>query len=252
VKIERPQYEEAYRLGKEVYAERMRLTDAQDRLVETGLNRNSAADFIYGLKHLLDGEGYERKLSVAATDDFLSWIARDSGEEKLLNAISALRQHIEYYSALSKTPMRAHRAVLAKYEGLVETGEGFVNYPEEIPDSAKNTEGRVKAVLVNIYERSRTARNACVQAHGTTCAVCEFDFGVIYGPLGQDFIHVHHLLDLAKVGKEYEVDPVKDLVPVCPNCHAMLHRKKVPARSVADLKEQIAAQRQKRETMQTG
>jgi len=229
----------------------MRLTDAQNRLVEAGLNRNSAADLIYGLKHLLDGEGYERKLSVAVTDDFLSWVARDFGEEKLLNAISALRQHIEYYSGLSKTPMRAHRAVLAKYEALVETGEGFINYPEEIPGSAKNTEGRVKTVLVNIYERSRTARNACVRAHGTRCAVCEFDFGAIYGPLGQDFIHVHHLLDLAIVGKEYEIDPVKDLIPVCPNCHAMLHRKKVPARSVADLKEQIAAQKRKQGPVQT-
>lgn len=248
MKILRPQYEEAYRLAKEVYAGRMRLTDAQNRLEEIGLNRNSAADLIYDFKHLLDGEGYERKLSVAVTDDYLSWIRRDFGEEKLSNAISALRQHIEYYSSLAKTPMRAHRVVLAKYEASVETGDGFVTYPDEIPSSAKNTEGKVKAVLVNIYERSRTARNACVQAHGTTCAVCEFDFGAIYGLLGQDFIHVHHLLDLASVGKEYEIDPVKDLIPVCPNCHAMLHRKKIPARSIADLKEQIAAQKQKRGT----
>jgi 5-methylcytosine-specific restriction protein A len=29
---------------------------------------------------------------------------------------------------------------------------------------------------------------------------------------------------ISTIGKEYLLDPVKDLVPVCPNCHAMLHR----------------------------
>jgi 5-methylcytosine-specific restriction protein A len=54
--------------------------------------------------------------------------------------------------------------------------------------------------------------------------VCGLDFGERYGALGEGFIHVHHLTELASIGREYEVDPVRDLRPVCPNCHAMLHR----------------------------
>ena len=35
---------------------------------------------------------------------------------------------------------------------------------------------------------------------------------------------VHHIKPLSEINEEYEVDPINDLIPVCPNCHAMLHR----------------------------
>ncbi|WP_175752305.1 HNH endonuclease [Burkholderia anthina] len=56
------------------------------------------------------------------------------------------------------------------------------------------------------------------------CVVCAFDFGTKYGALGEGFIHVHHLRPLSQIKEEHEVDPIADLRPVCPNCHAMLHR----------------------------
>ncbi len=40
------------------------------------------------------------------------------------------------------------------------------------------------------------------------------------------FIHVHHLKPQSSRGGEYEIDPVLDLVPVCPNCHAVMHRRR--------------------------
>jgi 5-methylcytosine-specific restriction protein A len=43
---------------------------------------------------------------------------------------------------------------------------------------------------------------------------------------------------LAEIGEEYEVDPVNDLIPICPNCHAMIH-KKVPAFSIEELRAKI-------------
>jgi 5-methylcytosine-specific restriction protein A len=30
------------------------------------------------------------------------------------------------------------------------------------------------------------------------------------------------------IGPNYQINPEKDLIPVCPNCHAMLHRKSPP------------------------
>ncbi|HHO0788469.1 HNH endonuclease [Aeromonas allosaccharophila] len=54
------------------------------------------------------------------------------------------------------------------------------------------------------------------------------DFGEKYGELGKGFIHVHHMMPLSEIGEEYVVDPIKDLIPVCPNCHAMLHRRNPP------------------------
>lgn len=90
--------------------------------------------------------------------------------------------------------------------------------------------GRVAVRLVS-YERNARARAACLAAHGTRCRVCDLDFGEEYGPLlGGGFIHVHHLVPLSAREGEYALDPVRDLVPVCPNCHAMLHRRDPPIR----------------------
>lgn len=49
-------------------------------------------------------------------------------------------------------------------------------------------------------------------------------FDETYGMFAKDFIHVHHIKPLSEINEEYEVDPINDLIPVCPNCHAMLHR----------------------------
>ena len=97
-------------------------------------------------------------------------------------------------------------------------------------------EGARKRVEVNRYERSPVNRRLCIEAHGAGCSVCGFDFGRAFGSLGAGFIHVHHLTPVAGMGPGYLVDPEKDLVPVCPNCHAMLHRDDPPI-TIASLKE---------------
>src|SRR5258708_33975059 len=97
--------------------------------------------------------------------------------------------------------------------------------PEEVVGGEKMLEGRTKNIAVNIYERNARARQQCIAKYGTVCSVCGFDFEKEFGPIGTGFIHVHHLRDLASIGQEYAVDPIADLRPVCPNCHAMLHKK---------------------------
>ena len=99
---------------------------------------------------------------------------------------------------------------------------------EELDPSTPVVEGAVRTVRVNAYERSREARDTCINHHGTTCSACGLDFGERYGALGEGVIHVHHIKPLAEVGAEYEVDPIKDLLPVCPNCHTMIHRSSPP------------------------
>tara|TARA_B100000809_G_scaffold160137_1_gene157512 strand:+ start:297 stop:1193 length:897 start_codon:yes stop_codon:yes gene_type:complete len=97
--------------------------------------------------------------------------------------------------------------------------------PEEIVDTRKYFEGATKTRSVNAYERSTAARNKCLAHHGFDCAVCEFNFEDRFGSIGEGFIHVHHLNSLSEIDGEYEVDPIEDLRPVCPNCHAMLHKR---------------------------
>ena len=94
---------------------------------------------------------------------------------------------------------------------------------DELPANGKYPEGLRFRVTVNAVERNQKARWACIRHHGSICAVCGFNFGETYGAWGNGFIHVHHVVPIGFSKKEYEVDPVKDLIPVCPNCHAMIH-----------------------------
>lgn len=99
---------------------------------------------------------------------------------------------------------------------------GFTS-PDEVPSRVPLIEGAVCRITVNAYERNPEARRQCIAAHGTACCICGFRFGLEYGPEAEGYIHVHHVRPLAEVEGEYVVDPVEDLRPVCPNCHAVLH-----------------------------
>ncbi len=117
---------------------------------------------------------------------------------------------------------------LERLSWVVAPQVGVTIFADEYSDKEGFSEGRLVSVRLNIYERSRKAREACTRHHGNRCAVCNFDFITIYGQIGSGFIHVHHLKPLSEVGGEYVLDPVNDLSPVCPNCHAMLHRREPP------------------------
>ena len=99
-------------------------------------------------------------------------------------------------------------------------------FPDELEPGLSYVEGAKKRVLVNAYERDSRARLVCLNPYGYNCAFCDFNFESIYGERGKEYIHVHHLNPLALTNGQYELDPVKDLRPVCPNCHSMLHRGK--------------------------
>jgi hypothetical protein len=106
---------------------------------------------------------------------------------------------------------------------LVKKENQVVQCPDELLPSESFLEGSVERVSVNRYERDSRARLACIAKYGSVCCICKFDFGEVYGPDAQGFIHVHHLRPISEIGNEYEVDPIEDLRPVCPNCHAVLH-----------------------------
>ena len=112
--------------------------------------------------------------------------------------------------------------VFSQFLGGYEAGVGGP-LPDEVDGSQPLTEGAKYQVTLNAYERNPVARRQCLSFYGTDCRACEFRFGAAYGPEAEGYIHVHHVKPLSEVGGEYVVDPIKDLVPVCPNCHAMIH-----------------------------
>ena len=108
--------------------------------------------------------------------------------------------------------------------------------PEEVNANEVFNEGASKTITVNLYERSTEAREICLAHNGYKCIVCSFDFEEVYGEIGKNYIHVHHIIPISEIGKEYELNPVTDLVPVCPNCHAMIHITR-PALSIKQIKQ---------------
>lgn len=118
---------------------------------------------------------------------------------------------------------------LAAFVGRSLPMPGYVLLGEQASaESAELMEGALRRVVSSQYERNPAARLACIAHYGAICFVCGFSFEATYGELGRGFIHVHHLVPVSSIGNEYKVNPIEDLRPVCPNCHAMLHRKDPP------------------------
>ena len=126
--------------------------------------------------------------------------------------------------------------------------EADLNLDDDYSDETA-PEGSVRQILVNAYERSPELRRACIEHWGMKCVACGFSFDAAYGALGSGFIHVHHLTPLAEVGGEHEVDPIRDLQPVCANCHAVIHRRR-PAVALADVIAAVQAARDAQDAQQ--
>ena len=117
--------------------------------------------------------------------------------------------------------------------------DGLEYEPDEIATIEDgNEEGRRINVFVSIYERDAANRKACIAFHGYKCSICNFDFEKAYGKIGKGYIQVHHIIPLNETKTIVKVNPKTDLVPVCANCHAMIHRKK-PAYSLLEMKSEL-------------
>lgn len=137
---------------------------------------------------------------------------------------------------------------LVQHYGLLMLGM-ILSLSDIIPlegDSLGYKEGAELSVISKKYERNRLNRDLCLQNKGYRCSICGFDFEKHYGIIGRHFIHVHHIIPVSQIGPDYIINPVKDLIPVCPNCHAMLHRK-TPPYLPDEMKEIVETERAKKD-----
>lgn len=213
--------------------DKLTLKEAISFLEANNINRNSAVDYIYNYSNLVNGKVFTRTMNVPSTIYYLDNILRTKGVSALKNALQSLSLHIDYYESVSGSSVKKRKDILNEY--LKKYEKDLDNYFEEDLKEKQLTEGSVKHVTVNIYERNAYARQKCIEYHGCACAVCGFNFALNFGDLGLNFIHVHHLKEISEIKKEYIVNYKTDLIPVCPNCHAMLH-KRIPAYTVEELK----------------
>ena len=136
-------------------------------------------------------------------------------------------------------PVRKNKNKVAELVRQLE--EESACFPQEAAENEvaeSYRENHLRRITVNAHERNGDARIACIKEHGCLCVVCGFNFEDVYGEIGKGFIHVHHLRPLSQIQGEYEVNPVEDLKPVCPNCHAIIHRR-TPPLSIEEIRELI-------------
>lgn len=201
--------------------------DEYDALFKYGKGRNAVYEIYDSIKHGV----WEIYTDSSATIG-LSTRRVESESPELTKAQSQTDEE-ETFNLSSKKDAR-ERTLSDTHQDISKLEDQHI-FPDEIQGSNNYCEGAKRTVVVNSYERNPKARNQCIEHYGAICRVCEFNFEKKYGAIGSGFIHVHHLTSLADIGEEYDVDPIKDLRPVCPNCHAMLHKKQPPY-SIEELK----------------
>ena len=123
------------------------------------------------------------------------------------------------------------------------TSKTGVSSPSAPTDSSfrEETDGERKHILkeTDVIRRNPQLRQMCIDKYGYQCQCCGMDFAEAYGKdLGANFIEVHHL----KMISTYETDGVpkdflENLVPLCSNCHSMIHHIKDSEHPLRDLRE---------------
>lgn len=234
-KITNEMVEKAFEIGKKIYLNQLSRLEGINILGELGMNESSAHDYIYSYSNLIQGKLFTRNTNVYATEYYLNKIFNEEGINGLKNALLSLSQHIDYYEEVSGTSIKKRKEIYFRYYNLIKDFYDEHTYPDELDSEVEYSEGKTKKILVNSYERNPIARKKCIEHFGLKCQICDFNFTEKYGELGDNFIHVHHKIDISTVGKEYSVNPITDLIPVCPNCHSMLHKRK-PAFSIEEMK----------------
>ena len=109
---------------------------------------------------------------------------------------------------------------------------------ESDPEVGGLPEGAKTRIEVNRYERDRRNRAAALAIHGYACKACDLQLNELYGPAAAGLIEVHHVTPVSEVGEGYIIDPRLDLVPLCPNCHSVTHRRQPPY-SVDELRQML-------------
>jgi len=164
-------------------------------------------DYIFDKENSILGYSHQRSAALTDIDPQKLWLASDSSVAEGENV----------------------RWTLSKCKGT-KRAEKIVYF-----------EGKRYSVSSTAIERDSSARRRCLEHFGYNCNVCAINFIKEYGEIGKNYIHVHHRVDIAYSGGEHVIDPRIDLIPLCPNCHAMVHTEK-PAMSIEKLKSIYAAQ----------
>ena len=124
-----------------------------------------------------------------------------------------VRDNLEFYPENILPVLKYFWGLILSFTGVFEL--------EELPE-----EGRMHTIQTSKYERNYVYRKLCIEHYGCFCQICGEDLSKKYGDAALGFIEVHHIEPVSEYEAPKVISPILDLLPVCPNCHAILHRRK--------------------------
>lgn len=218
-----------------VYSKVEELTIAQERVHDEFTNYLTSVKGLKTPQH--QTESLERRVQIfirECIDPNFSCVY-DCRDEKFLKTVIQKLKDDKDWSVYNKRHAGTLSTSLNHYLNFLDY-HGVIKPCAKEPDDYN--EGRVSYVHAVGYERNQDARKACIAHYGCKCAICGFDFEEAYGDIGKDFIEVHHIVPIHERNGEYKVDPIKDLRPLCSNCHSMIHRRN-PVYTIEDIKKRL-------------
>jgi len=223
------QIKEAYEVSKDVFNRQITRQDGVEKLKDKGMNVGSANIYLQVYQHLINGQTFTRTLSTQSFDYFLEKILADNGREQLYIALSALKNHINYFEEIQNTQMHMVGEIYKKYSEIYSENSVPTILIED-DDENVFPEGKEIYRLHKSKERNRELVKLAKELHlkndaMLSCQICNFSFATHYGDLGKGFIEAHHIFPISQLTEETKTK-IEDLALVCSNCHRMLHRKR--------------------------
>lgn len=180
----------------------------------------------------LDHNFYDRVRNRIATNREMAAIDE---EAELMYSI-----HLKTYSQFLES--KAFKNLFKHKINIEENGKISKSKPEpKIPKFRNESEGERKHITkeMDVIRRNPQLRQQCIDRYGYQCQCCGMDFAEMYGEaLGANFIEVHHLKPISTFETEgIPKDFVENLVPLCSNCHSMIHHIEQSDHQLRDLRE---------------
>lgn len=219
----------------------------------------STSDLIRDLTALLRPGGHDAQIIANRKDTYFSQKVRNlvshrdgngmrewtnfTGGRYTLTAAgrTLLEENREAVELLFSAPMERGQQAAVAGRVAASNGRKSVLYDENVTVS----EGELTQKDTPTRRRSALLRRAAIEHYtrpdgSLPCAVCGFDFRARYGTLGEGYIQIHHETPLFQYEDEgteaFLPQAVKQVKPLCANCHSMIHRDRKHPLTVEELK----------------